>query len=465
MRPDRTGPLPTTAACGQVNPAAVRALSDAVFADPAAKLLHDVAWNAGLRMALQDAKVLQHGEADMHVFSDKLVPEMKAADQQHTGLCWAFAGLNLLRRQMAEAYDLPEDFEFSQTFVLFHDKLEKANAFLWNVVELGACDEDDRRLHHLRADPVPDGGGFHTFLHLTRKYGVVPAASMPASAASVDTHVLNAMLRLLLLQTAGVLRHRLGRRATKEACGAVVQEALGRVHRLLCVCLGAPPARVAWTYRRKKDDRVVSYPAATPREFYERHAKLDDRFTILVHVPHLHDAPGDPRGYTVEYIDTVRGMPPTTFVAVSGDELRAAADAALQARVPVWFACEFDQLRVRSQGVLHHELLHHERAIGVPQGGDDKTRRILERRCEPNHAMLLTGRHVDASSGDTVRYQVENSHGAAQGIKDGYLAMTRPWFDRHVLSIAVPTDRYRPSRPAEARPPWDILGFVARATT
>ena len=166
----------------------------------------------------------------------------------------------------------------------------------------------------------------------------------------------------------------------------------------------------------------------------------------------------------MEYLDTVRGLAPTVFVAVSGDELRDAADRALRDNTPVWFACEFDQLRVRRQGVLHHQLLHHERAIGVPQGGDQKARRILERRCEPNHAMLLTGRHVGPDQ-QTVRYQVENSHGTEDGREDGYLAMTREWFDRHVLSVAVPTKDLVPAEPPEIRPPWDILGFVATVTT
>ncbi|MDN5964685.1 MAG: aminopeptidase, partial [Actinomyces sp.] len=47
-------------------------------------------------------------------------------DQKHSGRCWAFAALNVLRARMVKELNLG-DFAFSQNFIAFHDKLEKAN--------------------------------------------------------------------------------------------------------------------------------------------------------------------------------------------------------------------------------------------------------------------------------------------------------------------------------------------------
>ena len=468
--PGRGGRPLGAAAGGGLDAAAVVAASEEAMRDDETRLLADVAWNAGLRPALLDHRVLRQGVVDAHVFSHELAPRMTAADQRHTGLCWAFAGLGLLRRRLALAFDLPADFQLSEGHVLFHDKLEKANAFLRNVAALDPrAPADDRRRLHLLADPVPDGGGFHTFARLVRKYGVVPAAAMPRSANAEDTLILNRMLALLLRRAAARLARAAGDARAREE---VVEDALRRVHRLLCVSLGAPPREFTWTFRSRtrdegRDDGEAEAPATTegrvfaltmtPRALYEEHCPCLHAYANLVHVPHRPEP--TPHAYEVEYIDSVRGPAPSRFIAVAGDVLRRAVVASLLQGCPVWVACEFDQLRLRGLGLLHHELVQHERAILEPQEGDDKAARIEERRCDPNHAILLTGMHV--VDGEVVRFQVENSHGVED--KDGYLSMTREWFDRHVLGAAVPPDpHFEPRAPPTVLPPWDVLGFVAQ---
>lgn len=49
--------------------------------------------------------------------------------QEQSGRCWLFAALNILREKVAEKCHL-EQFELSQNYLSFYDKLEKANNFL-----------------------------------------------------------------------------------------------------------------------------------------------------------------------------------------------------------------------------------------------------------------------------------------------------------------------------------------------
>ena len=49
-------------------------------------------------------------------------------NQKSSGRCWLFAGLNIFRPRIIKKYDL-ENFEFSQSYLSFYDKLEKSNLF------------------------------------------------------------------------------------------------------------------------------------------------------------------------------------------------------------------------------------------------------------------------------------------------------------------------------------------------
>ena len=54
----------------------------------------------------------------------------KITNQKNSGRCWIFAFLNVIRYSTIKKYKLPESFEFSQNYLYFFDKLEKANFFL-----------------------------------------------------------------------------------------------------------------------------------------------------------------------------------------------------------------------------------------------------------------------------------------------------------------------------------------------
>ncbi|MBE0665105.1 MAG: aminopeptidase, partial [Candidatus Aminicenantes bacterium] len=77
-------------------------------------------------------------------------------NQKSTGRCWMFAGLNTLRPAVMKKYKLAS-FEFSETYLFFWDKLEKANLFLEMIIANREKDWDDRELQAWMASPVGDG--------------------------------------------------------------------------------------------------------------------------------------------------------------------------------------------------------------------------------------------------------------------------------------------------------------------
>ena len=61
-------------------------------------------------------------------FSTRL-DDWSITDQKSSGRCWLFAATNLLRASLVKKLKL-KSFEFSQNWLMFWDKLEKANYFL-----------------------------------------------------------------------------------------------------------------------------------------------------------------------------------------------------------------------------------------------------------------------------------------------------------------------------------------------
>ena len=120
-----------------------------------------------------------------HTYSDVIKNEMKqVTNQKSSGRCWGFAALNLMRIDFSKKYNL-SNFEFSQSYFMFFDKLEKSNYFLENI--LSTLDEkfDSRIIMWLLESPIQDGGQWDMFVNLMEKYGIVPQSAMPESFIQV----------------------------------------------------------------------------------------------------------------------------------------------------------------------------------------------------------------------------------------------------------------------------------------
>ena len=84
-----------------------------------------------------------------------------------------------------------KNFEFSQNWLLFWDKLEKANYFLEAMIETADRDIDDRTVATILDNCVNDGGQWNMFVNIALKYGLVPKAAMPETLSSSATGSMN----------------------------------------------------------------------------------------------------------------------------------------------------------------------------------------------------------------------------------------------------------------------------------
>ena len=239
-------------------------------------------------------------EAD-HSFSTVL-DDWKVTNQARSGRCWMFAGLNLFRAETRNQLQV-KDFEFSQNYLMFWDKLERANYILEAIIETADRPIDDRVVAWLLRQPLGDGGQWDMFVSLVRKHGVVPKTAMPETESSSNSARMNASLNYQVRQGARNIRNLFAEEAGLDAMRQAKQETLQAVHRILCIHLGPPPQRFDWQWKDKEGD-FHRDGTMTPSEFAAKYiATPMADYVCLVHDPRPANPPG--RTYTVQYLGNV----------------------------------------------------------------------------------------------------------------------------------------------------------------
>ena len=116
-------------------------------------------------------------------------------NQKSSGRCWIFALLNVIRQQCSATFNVDE-LEFSQTYLFFHDKIERANYLLRTFVEIAKQGEeiDGRLFMFLLHNPLDDGGQWSMLVNLVEKYGLMPKSSHSDAFASTSSRHMNSIL-------------------------------------------------------------------------------------------------------------------------------------------------------------------------------------------------------------------------------------------------------------------------------
>jgi bleomycin hydrolase len=390
-----------------------------------------------------------------------LLDDWKVTNQERSGRCWLFAGLNLLRVGAMHKMGLKE-FEFSQNYAMFWDKIERANYLLEAVIETADRELGDRTIAFLLQSAAEDGGQWNMFAALVGKHGLVPKSVMPETQSSSNTGRMNAILRTQLRQGARAVR------AAYAAGGAAAARAekaeiLRVIYRVLCIHLGTPPEQFDWQWT-DKDREFHRDGVLTPQEFAAKYVELPVAdYVCLVHDPRATSPQG--RTFTVEYLGNVIGAPPVTYLNVDVPLLKRLTAASLSAGEPVWFGCDVGKMMSNEYGIWDAALYDLPSVYDTPFDLD-KAARLEYGESQMTHAMLFTGVDLGAD-GASRRWRVENSWGSDTG-RDGFYTMNDSWFDEYVFEIAARRSALPPELQAAldtepiVLPAWDPMGALAR---
>lgn len=388
--------------------------------------------------------------------------------QAHSGRCWLFSSLNVARFVARKALNIDGestanpmgDFELSQNYAMYYDKLERVNYFLRDVAALVRAGEpvDSQLMRFLMGDVMGDGGQWIMAMNIYKKYGAVPKQFYPETASSQNTSQMNDQLRRLLHQATAHMV------ANPEGIDEIIDRTLEAGHRILTIHLGTPPTSFDWEWTDKdgvfhRDGRI------TPQEFWKRYvnAGLED-YVCLVDDPR----PEHPKGRKIgiEHLGNVAGGDPTEYLNVPVEVMKDCARRLMSEQgLPVWFGADCHPMMDRKAGQWATDLFEYGRVYGV-DFDMDKEQRVRFGDSAQNHAMAFVGVDVADDGRTTNRWRVENSWGGDIANK-GYFTMSDDWFSQYVYEVAVPksmlSEEYRQAFDQEAvmLPAWDPMGALA----
>ena len=420
-------------------------------------LARNAATQVGIEAASLNREKIQHtSTAVSHRLDD-----WKATSQKKSGRCWLFSSLNFLRSRARESLGI-KNFEFSQSYVFFWDKFERANWFLTDIIATSDEPVDGRLVQFLLGDVLGDGGQWDMAVSVYMKYGLVPKEVMPESEASTNSRPMNARLRAVLHIGALRLREAIAAGASAEEVDTQRRKILADVWKILVVCLGEPPVRFNWQWR---DDEGNFHRdgETTPHEFYERHVGVDlSEYICLVDDPR----PENPKGSmeTVEHLGNVVGGRPIRYLNAPVEEIKRIAAAQIAAGEAVWFGADVSQPYDRGLGFFVTGIHDYDGLFDV-DFSSTKLERVRSGESAMDHAMLFTGVDLD-EAGQPRAWRVENSWGDEPG-DSGFFTMDDQWFTDNVFEVVVPKSALPEDLAAAVDsepivlPAWDPMGTLA----
>ncbi|KAG6820986.1 hypothetical protein H0H93_008615 [Arthromyces matolae] len=426
---------------------------------------------------------------DTHVFNN--VIDFKTGpitNQKSSGRCWIFASTNVLRYSIMQALKL-NNFELSQSYLFFWDKLNKANYYLELSIENAELPIDDRLINHLSGDLVSDGGQWDMIVNLIERYGLVPQSVFPESTHSSLSGPLNTLVKTKLREHALILRQlscslrasHIPENTVLSVLRAKKEDLIKEIYTILTATLGIPPSvdeKFTWEYidADGKFGKWRGTPLEFAKTFTSKPYPVSDSFSLI----------NDPRNdysklYTVDKLGNIWGARPVLYVNTEIENLKMAVVKErffflfllqiltnqhlllqmIKAGHPVFFGCDVGKFSDRVGGVMDTQLFQYELAFNIKLGLT-KAERLQVNESSMTHAMVISGVHLD-DNGKPVRYKVENSWGDASGDK-GYFIMTDAWFEQYVYQVVVPK-AYAPKALVEVYeagesvvlPPWDPM--------
>ncbi|KAE8229801.1 hypothetical protein CF326_g5222 [Tilletia indica] len=469
---------------GQVTLSAVKEWSDEAWKLPTSRLANMVLHNADLAASLHSR---QAEVADQHIFNIRIPDEGRPVANQHSsGRCWLFALTNCIRLEVIKKFELKE-FELSQSYLHFWDKLEKSGYFLENMIDLVEEPLESRLVNYLMEAPVNDGGQWDMATNLVVRYGVIPKALYPESFTSSNTGRFNKLLTYKLREYTLELRDLRTEtlRRLRQSSSTILSEAetnrliistlrtrkeaqMAEIYRMLCIAYSEPPhpdQEFTWEYI-DKHGKFHSL-RTTPVQFQIEHTGT---FTAkgscsLVHDPRREDG----KLITVSRLGNVYGMQPVLYVTSTPELMKAAAIRTLKAGIPVFCGSDFGHGVDSTSGIMDPKLFGYETAFGIKMGMN-KVERIDTGESQMTHATVITGVHLD-NKGKPVRWRIENSWGPDVGDR-GYMVMTDDWFDEWIFQVVIRKEYCRTQDWAlfqrgivkdetEVLPPYDPFGALA----
>jgi bleomycin hydrolase len=375
-------------------------------------------------------------------------------NQQKSGRCWLFTGLNVLRPMVINKLGV-SSFEFSQSYLFFYDQLEKSNLFMEGIIETVDKPIDDRKVDWFFQNPIGDGGQWTGLVDLVQKYGVVPSTVMPESYNADNTAMMSKLLRRKLREDGLELRKMFADGKKEDALRKRKEEMLSDIYQILALSLGQPPATFDWRYKTKEGG-LSELKTYTPLSFYKEFVGVNlEDYVMFMNDPTREYY----KLYEIEYDRHRLDGSNWKYINLPIDEIKEFAKASILDNQAMYFSCDVGKQLDSKRGYLDVNNYDYSTLMGVAFGMDKK-QRITTHESGSSHGMTLMAVDLD-KDGKITKWLLENSWGMT-GFK-GHLIMTDKWFDEYMFRLVVnkkyvneKTLKILEQKPI-LLPPWDPM--------
>lgn len=420
--------------------------------------------NAVIKNGINDTALNNESVKKMHYDFSEEIEVGKVTNQEKSGRCWMFAALNNIRYSISKKLKIKDhNFELSQAYTMFWDKLEKANYFLENIISTVELELDSRRVMWLLNEPTNDGGQWDMFTALIEKYGIVPKYVMPESYHSSNSRHMNKILNLKLRDLAKKLRKNFELGAGKKSLREEKEVMLAEIYSILAYFLGEPPQEFDFEYK-DKDGKFYRDNRLSPLDFYNKYSgiKMTD-YVSIINAP-TDDKPFD-QTYTVEFLGNVKEGQQIHYLNLPIEKLIDYSTAQLKDGEPVWFGCDVGQWSDRDLGIMDTKLFNYQEVLAA-KFTLDKGQRLQYGESILTHAMAFTGVNIN-NQNQVERWKVQNSWGDKVG-ENGFFIMSNQWFKEFNYEVVInkkylsEADLKSYKKDPVVLKPWDPMGSLAK---
>lgn len=368
-----------------------------------------------------------------------------AQNQNLSGRCWIFASINVLRRELIQAFNLPSHFNLSHNYIYFYTMFERCNMCLEKLRYLfsNSYEWKDYEYREESGIDIADGGSYRTFYDVIEKYGIVPNDIFPDTFQSKHTHDLVLLLQLILRQSASAIYEKA---RNEKIFINIKKKALNKIYYLLCVFFGTPPSEFKYRWPTNQDTeafkKVGGGPfkrlaniteSITPKEFYNRYiSKWMKDLTVISFDPRREKyswlapemscqvLPKD----MYNFKDVVWEL---NFNMENMDEIKQTVINSLKKKHAVVFYCDITKYVNKKLNLLDKDASTVSQLFNIDVWNMPREDALNSRALVVNHAMTFIG--YDKL---TDMWEVENSWN-----DENVYTMSGEWFNRFVISIVV----------------------------
>lgn len=405
--------------------------------------------------------------------------QSKISDQKQSGRCWIFAFLNIIRYKMIKKYKLAPEFEFSQNYLFFFDKLEKANFYLTYIIDtydvsIDTIQSNDKvvKLIYILDNLTDDGGRWNVFVNLIEKYGIVPRTNMDDNFHSANSDELKNFYNDFIRKCAHKIKTTPKNELIKNR-NSILNSMLLECYKILVVFLGEPPTKITWEYYEESKDKSKKAKIIkniSPLDFYKKYVPYNAKNKIcLINYP-CKEAPFF-KQYDVELSFDVLGEKRRGLINVPIDYLIDATKKSIDNQEAVWVGLDIDKFISHKHSFMDKEAFDYDSIFGF-NNAMDKCESLNYRQTAPVHAMVIKGYNLNNSK--TNGFLVENSWGDKMFEKednveyDGNYYMSESWFKDFTFQVVI-DKKYLPKKivplinqKATVLPYWSPFGALLR---